>query len=175
MSMIAPPPVPVGAEGDWAAAEARLGTPFPSDYREFVRRYGEGHLAGFIGVLAPFATNPYANIFDRAEQLRATELEFARCGLPTFQQESQFALFPQPGGLLQVALTDNGDTIYWLTVGTPDEWVIIVNGSRMPVYERFECSLTEFLAGIVSSEIQTNAFPAFSKEARFSFRSDPER
>jgi hypothetical protein len=68
-----------------------------------------------------------------------------------------YPLFPEAGGLLPVAITDNGDTIHWLTNGPPDEWTIVVQDSRAPECEAYDMAFTDFLArwiaGLISSDI----------------------
>jgi hypothetical protein len=70
-----------------------------------------------------------------------------------------YALYPDSGGLLPVAATDNGDIIYWLTRGDAADWIIVVNGSRSDDYEEFECNLTAFLKGLIDKSIICNIFP----------------
>ncbi|MFC3450510.1 hypothetical protein [Amycolatopsis speibonae] len=41
-----------------------------------------------------------------------------------------FALWPEPGGLLEWARTGNGDALYWLTEGEPEDWTTVVWNPR---------------------------------------------
>jgi hypothetical protein len=71
-----------------------------------------------------------------------------------------YPLFPEPGGLLPFGIDDNGDGLYWLTTGEPDQWSIVVNESRAPEYEQFDMSVTEFLQEVLSRKTICEIFPS---------------
>ena len=48
----------------------------------------------------------------------------------SFSQYYKYDSYPASGGLLPWAYTENGDELYWLTNGHPDEWGIVVYESR---------------------------------------------
>ena len=72
---VLPPPIePYGIDpGEtWAKAEDELGIRLPSDYRQFVDRYGTGCIDGFLWVHSPLASIPGLNLIRRAtRQLEA--------------------------------------------------------------------------------------------------------
>lgn len=151
---VMPAPVqPEEASGDWGAVETSLGTGLPQDYRYFVETYGTGQIDDFLGVLNPFSAGPFYNLLS-AGRAHLDGLIQLRSELGTFLP---YPLFPEVGGLLPIAITDNGDTIHWLTNGPPDEWTIVVEDSRAPECEAYDMSFNQFLTawigGLISSDI----------------------
>jgi hypothetical protein len=151
MQIMPPPPEPKEASGDWQAVESSLGTALPDDYRRFIDAYGTGQIDAFLGVLNPFSAGPYYNLLsagrahlDGLRELREASGRF----LP-------FPLFPEPGGLLPIAITDNGDTIHWLTNGAPDAWTIVVQDPRAPDCEAYDMPFTAFLAAWIGGTISS--------------------
>lgn len=61
------------------------------------------------------------------------------------------------------AQTDNGDFLFWETAGESNKWRIIVNEGRGPEWEIFDISMTEFIAGILTRQVEMyNLFGRFS-------------
>jgi hypothetical protein len=160
LAIIPPPPVPVEASGEaWEKVEERLGAVLPDDYKEFICHYGSGLISNFIGIYNPFSKRININLLEQSErQLWA---------LRTLIGEGEvcpYELFPTPEGLLPFGRTENGDALHWLTCGSPGNWSIVVNDSRSPEYEQFDCSLSEFLVGILTQKKHCSIFPPdFSK------------
>jgi hypothetical protein len=156
-NIIAPPaePVDAGEPPDWAAIEQHLGICLPPDYKEYIHEYGTGSVGDFIWVFNPFTTNRHLRLED---QIR-TRLDAVKRLESTFGQESPFPLFPKNPGLLPLGATDNGDCLYWLTEGAPQSWPIVVVDSRAPDWERFNLSLTDFIAAIITRERVCGIFP----------------
>ncbi|MFI6259891.1 SMI1/KNR4 family protein [Micromonospora zamorensis] len=121
--LVPPPATPVQAQGDWAAAEARLGLTLPGDYRTLVATYGLGRF-GDITLLTPFAaaTSHYADLVWQAGEF----LDRYRDVRGDFPEAFPHPLYPEPGGLLQWAGTGNGVMLCWLTEGVPDTWPVVV-------------------------------------------------
>jgi hypothetical protein len=153
--IVSPPPAPVENAGSWPQVESDLGTALPDDFKAFIQRYGSGTISGFLSVLNPFSTWPRLNLAQRGRE----QLDALRELASEFGEQCPYALFPAKGGLLPVAMTDNGDVIHWLTHGQPEQWTIVVNESRGPDYEEFRMNLTTFLAAIVSERVRCRAFP----------------
>lgn len=153
--VISPPSAPVDAGGSWASVEANLGTSLPSDYKAYVEAYGTGCLDDFIWVFNAFSKNLNLNLLARCEaSLRALKELQSR-----HASEVSYPLFPAAGGLLPWGATDNGDVLYWLTEGQPDEWSIVVNAARDPRTERYPTSMSIFLAKILKREIVSHILP----------------
>ena len=160
------PPSPVETHcRPWSAVEQEVGTRLPDDYKEFIELYGSGRIGAFIWVLNPFASNQFISlgrqIVDRLGALEALARDFG--------EQCPYPLFPQSGGLLPFAVTDNGDVIYWITNGDPNAWRVVVNEARGPRYEEFASNATDFLAAILTHRVNCTVFPESLQEfaARF--------
>jgi hypothetical protein len=111
-------------ETDWSTTERRLGIRLPDDYKRLHAAYGERIVDGI-------STPPPEDLPDWHEELADIYLD----DLPAF---------PDRGGLLYCAGTDNRDALWWDTTDTdPDTWpVVIQSGST---HRTFPGSLTELL------------------------------
>jgi hypothetical protein len=150
---VPPPRAPFEAfSGPWEPLEAELGTPLPPDYKAFVRLYGSGYFMRFLGVTVPRSHNPNTRFEHR---LRRTCEVFE-----AFDDEDRvFPLWPNPGGLLPFGGTDNGDELFWLPQGTPEDWKVVVWDRGMMRFEVLDCDLTDFLAGLATGAMSADAFP----------------
>lgn len=158
LTQVVPPPaqaIDAGNAESWRQCEQQLGLVFPSDYRQLIQTYGTGCWLGFLWVLIPFASNTYLNVVEQGVRF----LDAERTIRDQFPEEVPFALHPEPEGLFPWASTDNGDHLYWLTRGEPDQWPVIVFESRGPEFERHEMSCTAFLARWVSGDLAVGVFP----------------
>jgi hypothetical protein len=157
LSRIMPPPAnPVEAGGSWSYVEERLGVELPEDFKDFIQLYGSGRIDRFVSVLNPFSTRPTLNLLEQSTR----QLDALRELHDYFGEQNPFELYPTAGGLLPVAITDNGDVIHWLTSGNPADWTIVVNEARSPDYEQFACNLTAFLEGLLVKSIICRALPS---------------
>jgi len=157
LARIMPPPAkPLEADGSWFHAEEILGMGFPDDFKDFIRIYGSGTIGHFMSVLNPFAQNPNLNLLEQSRS-QLDVLHYLR----DRGESNPYALYPESGGLLPVAGTDNGDFIYWLTRGGAADWTIVVNESRSPEYEQFDCNLTEFLEKLLDQSLICWILPRF--------------
>jgi len=153
--IVSPPAAPVENAGSWPQVESDLGTALPDDFKAFIHAYGSGTISNFLTVLNPFSIRPTLNLVQQAREQLDTLRELGR----EFGESCPYPLFPAEGGLLPVAMTDNGDVVYWRTQGKPEQWLIVVNEARGPDYEEFQMNLTTFLAAIMSVRIRCRAFP----------------
>jgi hypothetical protein len=136
--LVPPPAAPVDGTGDWAAIEAALGLALPPDYRALVERYGAGTFDD-LTLWTPFRTDDHGgsafvltarDVFDDHAEMRAD-----------FPDDYPFALYPEPGGLLEWGRTGNGDVLGWLTEG---DWPVALWNVRGGS-ERFTVDATTFL------------------------------
>jgi len=155
LEILPPPknPVEVPSAEDWSATETQLSR-LPEDYKAFVGRFGTGNVSGFIWILNPASENRYLNLHSELKPILSALRELRESGEPC-----PYPLYPEPGGLLPFGKSENGDALYWLTIGEPERWPIVVNAARDAVYEKFECDMTDFLAGILSRRIRCSVFP----------------
>lgn len=152
---------------DWTLVQGTMRTPLPDDYKEFVRYYGTGKLDKFLWVMNPVATNPNVNLINRGSVILDAFREY-RVGLSALGEKIPFAAFPEPGGLLPWAFSDNGDVCYWRTGSVdPNMWRIVLNDGRQSMWEQFDGSMTEFIEALLSrryvSDILTDdEFPSIT-------------
>ncbi len=152
--LLPPPASPRENRGDWREVERTIGTVLPEDYKAFINAYGSGRINNLLWVLNPFTPNVHLNLMDELvthrNNIEALRHEFAIPFLP---------VFPEPGGVLPCAMTDNGDVLYWRSNGSPKEWSIVAQASRMVEYEVFGCNLADFLVRILTKRNACSAFP----------------
>jgi hypothetical protein len=140
--------------GPWAPIEAELGTLLPQDYKDYARIYGSGRFLQFLRVNVPRTGHPNIRL---ESEIPVVCRIFAEFDL----DERPYPLWPEPGGLLPFGRTDDGDILFWLQRGVPDEWPIVVWGRGLWNYELFECGLTDFLAGLATGAILPKDFPEY--------------
>lgn len=169
INTMTPPDAPLetGSPGAWSSIENRIGTRLPADYKEYIATYGTGSIGDFLWPYNPFSENPNLNLVRRMEldagALRQIREKFG-------EEEVPYPLYPEPGGLMSWAVSDNGDTLYWLTQGDPSYWRVVVNESRGPDFEHFEESTTSFLAKLISGELISEILPSSVFEGHVAFR-----
>ncbi|WP_051711572.1 SMI1/KNR4 family protein [Andreprevotia chitinilytica] len=156
VAIIAPPsnPSELPSEGGWAAVEKRLGVSLPDDYKRFIETYGSGCIGRFLWIFNPFSKNQNLNL-ERQIVTQAKVLE----ELQTYGEVMPFKSFPEQEGILPFGITDNGDLLFWRTIGRPDDWSIVVNEARSPEWEDFNLSISEFLTEILKRQLVCNCFP----------------
>lgn len=147
-------PFEVASSDGWACIEKRLGTTLPEDYKEYINLYGSGAIANFLWILNPFSSNENINFefqMDRqSEVLKALE---------SLGEKVPYKPFPCPGGILPFGITDNGDVIFWETLGNPNDWSIVINSSRAPDWDGFNMSMSRFLKALLTKEVTSEIFP----------------
>ncbi|MFE3453074.1 SMI1/KNR4 family protein [Nonomuraea sp. NPDC059194] len=141
--LVPPPAEPVDARGDWNEVEAALGLGLPADFKALVERYGRGQFVDFVTPLTPFGAHDLL--------LRHARRLLDREG----GHHGQYPFYPEPGGLLEWAGTDNGDSLCWLTEGEPDQWRVVVWNPRGVAYHAHDVGAVEFLHGWLSGRIST--------------------
>ena len=149
---IPPPVMPLAAfDGPWEPVEAELGMALPQDYKDLMRLYGFGSFLEFLGLNVPVSENFNVRFVPQARLI---------CdGFQSMREDVPYPLWPEPGGLLPVGSTDNGDYLMWLTRGRPEDWGGVVWGRAFLSFELFDCDLTSFLAGLATGEIVPEEFP----------------
>jgi len=146
--VVPPPPGPYRPfSGPWKRVEAYLGTELPQDYRDFARLYGYGLFLGVMIIHIPSADDPHetleANVRDVSHAFNS-------------HADKPYAMWPRLGGLINFGVTENGDYLFWLPQGPPDQWKVIFwdrGLSEDECFEEFDCGMAEFLAGLVDGSI----------------------
>jgi hypothetical protein len=155
--LLPPPadPLEPGSPDGWAEVEATLGTALPGDFKAFTERYGSGKVDDFLYLFNPFAGGQDGNLLVEKDRVLAgyaqTRARFpARLPLPPF---------PEEGGVLPLGRTDNGDELYWVTRGDPDDWPVALLESRAARQEVHPVSVTGFLAALAAGDLATAILP----------------
>jgi len=158
LQLLPPPadPVEPGRPDGWAAVEAALGTGLPGDFRAFTERYGSGTVDDFLYLFNPFAQGQDGNLVVEKDRVlaayRQTRVRFPdRLPLPPF---------PEPGGVLPLGRTDNGDELYWVTDGDPDGWPVALVESRAALQELHQLPVTGFLTALAANQLASRILPA---------------
>lgn len=155
--IVAPPaqPVGTGTPAVWRAVEALLSTTLPQDYKQFVATYGVGQFNQFLLVRTPFPPRSEDGVFDIREPALAIYTNLHR----SFPNDLPIPPYPEPGGLLPCAETENGDTLFWRTAGVPNAWPVVLLPRANMRLEQFDMLLTPFLAELLSGSIRPFGFP----------------
>ncbi|MEV6208807.1 SMI1/KNR4 family protein [Kitasatospora sp. NPDC051914] len=143
-------PVPAGGGDrvDWQAAEAALGTVFPSDYREFIELYGAGSIGDHLGVVLPIAPDlpgrTLPDVADHTLEARGA-MQRKREGLPAGLDES---------ALVGWGYDDAADVLCWITVGPdPDRWPVAVWSRGDQRWLVHEMGMVAFLVAVLAGEL----------------------
>ncbi|MEU1198241.1 hypothetical protein ABZ446_18665 [Streptomyces sp. NPDC005813] len=125
---------------DWAAAETRLGTPLPAEYKELVARFGYGAFDDHLCLMTVDGPPESIDIVEFNEF-------WSRSSAPDGEGPWEpYRLYPAPGGLLQWASTERRIAFYWLTEGAdPDLWPILVTDDAYAQWHRFDGSTAQFV------------------------------
>lgn len=151
--VVPPPPRPFRPfTGPWTRVEAYLGTKLPQDYKDFARLYGSGLLLGLFYVHVPSIDDPHVTL---ETEVRETSRAFNSYG------DTPYLYWPRIGGLINFGGTENGDYLFWLPDGPPDDWKVVLWDRGMAedeCFEEFDCGMAEFLAGLVDGTIVPKGF-----------------
>ena len=127
--------------------------------------YGSGTFGDFLNPINPLRDG-------------GTGFDWALENILRFDREMQFedpgdypwAIHPEPGGIFPWATTDNGDTLYWLTRGHPDEWSVAGIQMRGPDRVLYPFGVVEFLTRWFAGELTGSILPAWSADTAIGFR-----
>ena len=156
LTEIIPPGTPRRSR-DWAAAEQRLGTPLPEDYKELVELYGGGVFDETVWLLDPGCPDDDYNLLDQATARAEILAELWQTeAMPTELQDD-----PEAQVLPWAYIEESGAYLYWLwrPAQKPDEWTILLNEGRGPEWERHPGQCASFLLSVLTGETDTEYFP----------------
>jgi len=155
--LLPPPadPVEPGRPEGWAAVEAALGTRLPGDFKAFTELYGSGTVDDFLYLFNPFAAGQDGNLAVEKDRV----LEGYRRTRARFPERLPLPAFPDPGGVLPLGRTDNGDELYWVTQGDPDGWPVALLEARTALQELHAMSVTRFLAALAANQLPSRILP----------------
>jgi hypothetical protein len=167
-SIVPPPakPLEAGRPDRWPRVEAELGTELPEDFKRFTERYGSGKFDDFLYLLNPFAKDPAGNLVSGRDLM----LEGYAETRAKFPERLPLPPWPEPGGLLPLGNSDNGNELYWVTKGKPNRWSVVAFAARSTDHEIHNHRVTEFLALLLAGELDTEVFPdSFLRRKRHEF------
>ena len=147
LAAVTPPAKPVenGPREVIPSVEAKIGLRLPEDLIQFAEQYGSGTLGTTLTVYNPFSEHYHldsgkiTNLYRMLKQNEGDEF------IP-------YDIHPSNPGLYSFATDVNGHTLWWLTEGEPEKWPILLM-TVDAAFERWEMSMTTFLAKIFRAEI----------------------
>lgn len=155
--LLPPPadPVEPGRPDGWAEVEAALQTGLPGDFKAFTELYGSGKLDDFLYLFNPFAAGQDGNLLAERDRV----LTGYRQTRARFPERLPLPPFPEPGGVLPLGRTDNGDELYWVTEGHPDDWTVALLEARAALQEIYRLPVTGFLAALAANQLPSRILP----------------
>lgn len=146
--------VPCEREADdagWQGVKQRLGLDLPAQYKNLIDSAGDQLSFGETHVLSPFASNKHLNMYEKSEKILAA----ARSLRAECSHHYPLPLYPEDGGLFPWAITDNGDTLYWITREDPDTWPTLIQSARAPEFEVHFSRPCSLLYRILTDKLQS--------------------
>jgi hypothetical protein len=155
--LLPPPARPVagGRPDGWDEIEAALGIGLPGDFKAFTERYGSGMVDDFLYLFNPFAAGEDGNLLVEKDRVLAGY----RQTRARFPERLPLPPFPEPGGLLPLGGTDNGDELYWVTTGHPDGWPVALVESRAALQELHRMPVTGLLVALAANQLPSRILP----------------
>ncbi|WP_330461051.1 SMI1/KNR4 family protein [Streptomyces sp. NBC_00820] len=153
---LCPPPTGLTPGVDWAKAERALATALPADYKQLVETYGAGVFGETIWLLAP--DSPYDECDLHAQSVERGEIlgQLWDAG-----EERPAGLLEADARVLPWAFEEGtGAFLYWLVRPGqhPDEWTVLYNEGRGPLWEHHGMGCLSFLLGVLSGTVRTEYF-----------------
>ncbi|GHH79350.1 hypothetical protein GCM10018781_57190 [Kitasatospora indigofera] len=151
---ILPPHSGAGDPVDRDEAARRWGTPFPTDYRDFVSAHGGGSInrSLCIGLPLEVAQGPDGPL--GFEELTA-------CGYELLDLDPGDA--PALRGI-SWAVDCSADQAFWDTADPdPDRWTTLVL-TRLGGWVEYDCGMADFLVGFLTGEISPQPMGLFSPD-----------
>jgi len=173
VELVGRPPSPIDAgaadAAEWGCVEQRLGLRLPPDFKQVLSVFGTCTWASFLHLLTPFTSNENLQL----ERGAPRALGAAHCVRRQYPEDIPFALYPESGGLFPWGITDNGDTLYWLTQGPSGRWPTVILQARDPESERHNLQMStlilRFLRGELESRILLDPFEGVRPMAEHSW------
>ena len=150
-------PLPI----DWTLVEQALGCMPPGDYRLLAELYPTLHVGDYLGIWLPKPGSEHLMCWDE-EDLDILQEWCEDSGLPGLYT------YPEPGGLLPWAASNQGDYFLWTTADpNSDNWTVTV-ASRSFAWWHYEGGMVQFLAELVDGTLEPWALPPVTPEVEAS-------
>ncbi|MEU1479161.1 hypothetical protein [Streptomyces sp. NPDC005760] len=152
---LCPPPATPPPVVDWARAERALGAALPADYKQLVETYGGGLFDETIWLLAPDSAHPDCDL-----HAQARERDEILADLWEFEEKPAALLEPGARVLPWAYEEGSGAFLYWLARPGqhPDEWTVLYNEGRGPLWERHDMGCVAFLLAVLTGTAETAYF-----------------
>ncbi|MFF0148707.1 SUKH superfamily protein [Amycolatopsis sulphurea] len=109
---------------DWDTVERALGLTLPEDYKAMMSRFPSGFFRNAVWITNPIDARVDLGTFLREDVHEVVESFSGENG--DFMEDTNYALFPAPGGLLPWGNDLQGGKFFWLTKGIdPNEWPVV--------------------------------------------------
>ncbi|MEU3744364.1 MULTISPECIES: SMI1/KNR4 family protein [Streptomyces] len=148
LERLCPPPPTGGRDVEWAAVEEALGVVLPADYKRLVRTYGGGVFAGLLWLLEPDCPDAMYDLVAQTAEREEILTDLWAMGekKPPELDEGDVRLVPW--GYVEGA----GHVLYWLVRPgvEPEEWTVILNEGRGPLWEAHAMSCSQFIHDVVT-------------------------
>ncbi|MGW8955858.1 hypothetical protein [Streptomyces sp. NPDC055709] len=153
---LCPPPVDPPPAVDWAHAERVLGTALPADYKQLVETYGDGIFDETIWLLVPDSAHDDCDL-----HAQTTERDEVLADLWEVGEEKPASLLEAGARVLPWAFEEGtGAFLYWLAQPGqhPDEWTVLYNEGRGPLWEHHHMGCLTFLLTVLEGTAETEYF-----------------
>jgi len=144
-----------GNKNEWEIVENKIGIQLPFEYKQFIETYGAGGIDNFLWFLNPFINEENIGLFIKYPIINNSYLISKQKSPDLFQH----VVYPEKGGLFPFSYTDNGDTLFFLTEGEPDNWPIIIYDARSPDYFQYTNSFIQFFYQLIIGQLKCSIFP----------------
>ncbi|WUC83531.1 SMI1/KNR4 family protein [Streptomyces sp. NBC_00536] len=141
---------------DWARAERALGTALPADYKRLVETYGDGVFDETVWLLVPDSAHGDCDLRARKAE-RDEDLDY----LWEAGEAKPAALLEAGARVLPWASEEGtGAFLYWLARPGqhPDEWTVLYNEGRGPLWEHHPMGCVAFLLAVLTGTAETAYF-----------------
>lgn len=152
---LCPPPADPPPSVDWAQAERALGAALPADYKQLVGAYGDGVFDETIWLLLPGSAHDDCDLLAqtaRQDEILAELWEFE--DKPAGLEETRARVVPW------AFEEGTGAFLYWLAGPGrhPDEWTVLYNEGRGPLWEHHDLGCLAFLLAVLTRTAETKYF-----------------
>ncbi|WP_371614232.1 SMI1/KNR4 family protein [Streptomyces sp. NBC_00454] len=156
MRLCPPPPAEDARVVAWDAVEAALGIALPADYKRLVETYGGGQFAGTLWLLEPGCPEEMYDLVAQTAEREETLADLWDAGEAEPPELHDGAARLVPWAYVEGA----GHMLYWLVRPgvEPEEWTVILNGGRGPLWESHAASCSRFILDVVAGTTTSTYF-----------------
>ncbi|WP_229891724.1 hypothetical protein [Streptomyces mashuensis] len=161
---LCPPPADPPPAVGWAQVERALGAALPADYKQLVETYGDGVFDDTIWLLAPDSAYEDCDL-----QTQTTERNEILADLWEGGEAKPAGLVEAGARVLPWAFEEGtGAFLYWLARPGqhPDEWTVLYNEGRGPLWEHHDMGCLAFLLAVLTGTAETQYFGHLHEELK---------